>query len=806
MPDGSLGALFCRALAQDARADHEDLHRVLSDLLAYEHWWRATDPAQDADWKESDHPRSDDGKFGSGGGGSSKTASQSFGKKGDKPPASLNGVAFASWKPPSDAMGWENAAEEGPGFAEPAPPKPPTYTDDKGKTHEKKLGAGVIIREPDGRVWIMHPTNAYGGYKATFPKGGIDKGYSPRATALKEAFEETGLRVELTGFAGDIERDTSMARYYFAKRIGGTPADHGKEAERITLAPVGDLKTHLNRSVDRKMVDTLLGDAGTKPAAAPKPGATLDLASMKQIGGKLGSNPGGRYQDASGKQYYVKQSKSLDHAKNELLAARLYEAVGSPVLAAMPVKMGNKLGTATEWQKSTPIDRHDPAQRKEAQAHFATHAWLANWDAAGLEYDNQGRVGGKMTTLDPGGSLLFRAQGGPKGSAFGNSVGEWDSLRSPSNAQAHRIFGEMTPAQLKASAAQVTKVPDATIRALVEEHGPGTAEQRKALADKLIARKADIAKRAGAVAQDAEFKESDHPRSDDGKFGSGGGGAAPGKGKASLGNAGTMKPLAKGTTPPAHIAALKVPPGWSDVHYNPDPKGSLLVTGRDAKGRRTAIYSGEFSAANAAAKFARVNELMQKFDAIAKQNDAAKKDPAKRDVAEALELVMKMGIRPGSERDTGADKQAYGATTLEGRHVRVTSTGKVSLQFTGKKGVDLNLPVEDAGLAKMLARRKLKAGAKGKLFGVTDAALREHSHDMDGGGFKTKDFRTHLGTKTAMGEVAQRDAPASPTAYKRAVREVAKVVASKLGNTAAVALQAYIAPEVFSEWRAAAGA
>ncbi len=39
-----------------------------------------------------------------------------------------------------------------------------------------RQGAGVIIREPDGRVWIMHPKGAFGGYKATFPKGSADKG------------------------------------------------------------------------------------------------------------------------------------------------------------------------------------------------------------------------------------------------------------------------------------------------------------------------------------------------------------------------------------------------------------------------------------------------------------------------------------------------------------------------------------------------------------------------------------------------------------------------------------------------------
>ncbi len=221
------------------------------------------------------------------------------------------------------------------------------------------------------------------------------------------------------------------------------------------------------------------------------------LSDLKKVGGQLGSNPGGKYENTSGQRFYVKQSKSPDHAKNEVLAGHLYQAAGAPILQSDLVDTGNgNLGTATEWHEGVQtIDPHNQAERREAQQHLAAHAWLANWDAVGLEYDNQGRVNGKMTTLDPGGSLLFRAQGGPKGAAFGNSVGEWDTLRHPSNRQAHKVFGEMAPGELRKSAARVAAIPDTTIRNLVAQHGPGDEAQKRALADKLIARRDDIVKR-----------------------------------------------------------------------------------------------------------------------------------------------------------------------------------------------------------------------------------------------------------------------------------------------------------------------
>jgi DNA topoisomerase-1 len=256
---------------------------------------------------------------------------------------------------------------------------------------------------------------------------------------------------------------------------------------------------------------------------------------------------------------------------------------------------------------------------------------------------------------------------------------------------------------------------------------------------------------------------------------------------------------------PPHIEALKIPPAWTDVTYNPDPEGDLLATGKDAKGRGQAIYSAAHWTKSAAEKFSRINELDQKFASIFAQNEEARNssEPKKRAAADCAYLIMMTGIRPGSEDDTGAEKRAYGATTLEGKHV-IIDGDHVSLQFVGKKGVSLNLPVADRGVADMLLRRKAAAGDNGQLFPINEKALLDHVHSFDGGGFKTKDFRTLLGTRTAMDEVAKAATPADDKSYKKAVMAVAKVVSTKLGNTPTIALQSYINPAVFADWRIAA--
>jgi 8-oxo-dGTP pyrophosphatase MutT (NUDIX family) len=121
----------------------------------------------------------------------------------------------------------------------------------------KKLATGVIVHEDDGRVWVVHPTNEFGGYSATFPKGKVDPGLNLRANAIKEAHEESGLKVELTGHAGDVERSTSYTRYYHARRVGGHPSNMGWESQAVSLVPKHKLHEVVNHPNDAPLVRTV---------------------------------------------------------------------------------------------------------------------------------------------------------------------------------------------------------------------------------------------------------------------------------------------------------------------------------------------------------------------------------------------------------------------------------------------------------------------------------------------------------------------------------------------------------------------
>lgn len=172
---------------------------------------------------------------------------------GSPVPPELHGVEFKQWTDhPLTEVSWNFVDGQMPDLDEPPMPQAKTAS---GKP--KEAAAGAIVEEPDGRVWLLRPTNGFGGYDATFPKGRVEHGMALQASAIKEVFEETGLKVEITGFFRDVERSTTVARYYTAKRVGGTPAAMGWEAQAVQLVPRDKLDEILNAEVDRRLVSKL---------------------------------------------------------------------------------------------------------------------------------------------------------------------------------------------------------------------------------------------------------------------------------------------------------------------------------------------------------------------------------------------------------------------------------------------------------------------------------------------------------------------------------------------------------------------
>lgn len=177
-------------------------------------------------------------------------------------PLSINGIPVKRWRDhPRTVEGWDYLD----GIAEDL--DEPPFVLKPGK----KAAAGVVVLEPDGRVWLIAPTNAFGGYRASFPKGTAEPELSLQGNALKECYEESGLQVKIVGFLGDFERTTSKARMYLARRVGGDPTDLTWETQAMHLAPKGHLYDLLNMPTDHGIAEAI----GAGPAPAPKKKTTL---------------------------------------------------------------------------------------------------------------------------------------------------------------------------------------------------------------------------------------------------------------------------------------------------------------------------------------------------------------------------------------------------------------------------------------------------------------------------------------------------------------------------------------------------
>lgn len=247
------------------------------------------------------------------------------------------------------------------------------------------------------------------------------------------------------------------------------------------------------------------------------------LTGYKKVGGQAGSNEGGLYQAPDGEKWYVKAPKTDNHARNEVLANRLYERAGVavPDVELAQLDGGPLVGKTGLGVKSKIVDgernlksmvTQSEAFKSKLHENFAVDAWLGNWDVVGLNYDNIITTkNDEPLRIDAGGSLLFRAKGMAKGSAFGSKVTEIDTLRDYSiNPQSANVFNGVTDDDIRKGVAKIEAIQPAEIDAMVDDAGfqGKTAQQLK---DTLKARRADLIKRFGSGAKKGESSSTDVP-------------------------------------------------------------------------------------------------------------------------------------------------------------------------------------------------------------------------------------------------------------------------------------------------------
>lgn len=145
----------------------------------------------------------------------------------------------------------------------------------------------------------------------------------------------------------------------------------------------------------------------------------------------------------------------------------------------------------------------------------------------------------------------------------------------------------------------------------------------------------------------------------------------------------------------------------------------------------------------------------------------------------------------------------FGLTTLRAHHVHANSCS-VYLDFVGKSGKRHQLTISDRRLARLIGQLKALGGpqifcfqdSSGGVHCITSVHVNAYLKQHLGKKYSAKDFRTWGGTVHALNFLNSADDDAFGTTLLSA--HMAKEVATRLGNTPAVAKESYIDPRILA--------
>lgn len=122
---------------------------------------------------------------------------------------------------------------------------------------DKRVSAGGVVVNDEGKIALVKPSGGFGGYEWTYPKGGQEQGETLEQTALREVQEEAGLIGKIIAPLGKF-KGTSSFTYYFLMKLEHDTGHHDWETEKVEFVTPEKARGMLNSGRDQKVLDTAL--------------------------------------------------------------------------------------------------------------------------------------------------------------------------------------------------------------------------------------------------------------------------------------------------------------------------------------------------------------------------------------------------------------------------------------------------------------------------------------------------------------------------------------------------------------------
>ncbi len=251
----------------------------------------------------------------------------------------------------------------------------------------------------------------------------------------------------------------------------------------------------------------------------------------------------------------------------------------------------------------------------------------------------------------------------------------------------------------------------------------------------------------------------------------------------------------------ARIRSLAIPPAYVDVRIAADPRAHLQAVGHDEAGRIQHRYHPDWEKVRERRKLKRLKCLI---DALPKLRAAIARDLRDRKLSRdkalacAAAVIDRCHIRVGNETYAKANG-SHGASTLLKRHVTITGS-RVELAFKGKSGKQIACSVEDATLARALARVMTLPGRRllhykredGTIAEIRAGDINAYLKRVSGLPVSSKDLRMLAANAAAAELLLAGEIVATETGRKRQLADIMRAISERLVNTPAVVRKSYV--------------